>query len=64
MKLDPVAMNCSALCCKLWFDQDTFQIRGGFKLVGLNNNGTTSVGIFANFSHSGIKARLKEWFGG
>src|ERR1700693_3989514 len=60
VKFDPVAMDCPSVCGKLWFDQDTFQIRGGFKLVRPKNNGATPVGIIANFSHCGIEARHKE----
>jgi hypothetical protein len=44
VKFDPVAMDSPSVCGKLWFDQDTFKIRGGFKLVRLKNNGATPVG--------------------
>jgi hypothetical protein len=60
VKFDPVAMDCPSIGGKLWFDQNTFKIRGGFKFIGLKNNGATPVGIIANFSHCGIKARHKE----
>src|ERR1700724_1301175 len=60
MKFDPVAVDCPSVCGKLWFDQDPFKIRSGFKLVRLKNNGAAPVGIIANFSHCGIEARHKE----
>jgi hypothetical protein len=60
VKFDAVAMDCPSISGKLWFDQDTFKIRGGFKLVRLKNNGATPVGIIANFSHCGIEARHIE----
>jgi hypothetical protein len=66
VKFDPVAMDCPSVCGKLGFDQNTFKIRSGFKLVRLKNNGATPVGIIANFSHCGVKARHKEclrWLG-
>jgi hypothetical protein len=60
VKFDPVAMDRPSVGGKPWFDQDTFKIRGGFKFVRLKNNGATPVGIIANFSHGGIKARHKD----
>jgi hypothetical protein len=60
VKFDPVAMDGPSVGGKLWFDQDTFKIRGGFKLVRLKHNDATPVGIVANFSHCGVKARHKE----
>jgi len=57
MKLDPVAINLSAVRRKFRLNQDALKIRGGLKLIGLKNNGATSGGIFANFNNGGIKAR-------
>jgi hypothetical protein len=41
VKFDPVAMNCPSVGGKLWFDQNTFKIRGSLKFIGLKNNGAT-----------------------
>jgi hypothetical protein len=60
MKLNAIAVDLSAVCGNLWLNQDTSKIRSGLKLIGLENNGATSCGIFSNFNNSGIEARHKS----
>jgi hypothetical protein len=62
MKLDPVAMDRSALGGELRLNQNIFQIRGGLQLIGLKNNDAPSGRIFANFSHCCFKAGHKYCF--
>jgi hypothetical protein len=57
VKFDAVTMDGSTIYDKLRLDQNTFQIRSGFKLIGSKNNGASAGGLFANFCNKGIKAR-------
>ena len=45
-----IVMDLATRLGKLWFQQDFFQVCGGFQLVRFQNHDKTSLGTIANIS--------------